>query len=189
MSRSGEPATSGAPAAKRPSVGFLGTGIMGGHMARRIAQAGRDVAARNPTAAKAEALSGFGVAQASDAAEAARGADAVVCMLSSGPVCEETLVGGGVLDAMRPGSLLVVMSSIPVAAARRHAEAAAERGIDCLDAPGSGGETGARDGTLAIMAGAPRMRSSAPARSWRRWGAPPTSGRPERASSPNSSTR
>ena len=51
-------------------------------------------------------------------------------MLSSGPVCDETLFGGGVLDAMRPGSLLVVMSSIPVAAARRHAEAVllAERG-------------------------------------------------------------
>ena len=141
------------PAARRLSVGFLGTGIMGGHMARRIAQAGHDVAAWNRTAAKAEALSAFGVAQAGDAAAAARGADAVVCMLSSGPVCDETLIGGGVLDAMRPGSLLVVMSSIPVAAARRHAEAAAERGIGCLDAPVSGGETGARDGTLAIMAG------------------------------------
>ena len=140
--------------ARRLSIGFLGTGIMGGHMARRIAQAGHDVAAWNRTPAKAEALSAFGVAQASDAAAAARGADAVVCMLSSGPVCDETLIGGGgVLDAMRPGSLLLVMSSIPVATARRHAEAAAERGIDCLDAPVSGGETGARDGTLAIMAG------------------------------------
>ena len=141
------------PAARRLSVGFLGTGIMGGHMARRIAQAGHDVAAWNRTAAKAEALSAFGVARAGDAAAAAQGADAVVCMLSSGPVCDETLIGGGVLDAMRPGSLLVVMSSIPVAAARRHAEAAAERGIGCFDAPVSGGEKGAREGTLAIMAG------------------------------------
>ena len=103
MSRSGEPATSGAPAARRVSVGFLGTGIMGGHMAGRIAQAGHDVAAWNRTAAKVGALSAFGVAQATDAAAAARGADAVVCMLSSGPVCDETLIGGGVLDAMRPG--------------------------------------------------------------------------------------
>jgi 3-hydroxyisobutyrate dehydrogenase-like beta-hydroxyacid dehydrogenase len=134
-------------------VGFLGTGIMGGHMARRIAQAGHDVAAWNRTAAKAEALSACGVAQAGDAVAAAQRADAVVCMLSSGPVCDETLIGGGVLGAMRPGSLLIVMSSIPVATARRHAKAAAERGVDYLDAPVSGGETGARDGTLAIMAG------------------------------------
>ena len=86
---------------------------MGAHMARRIAQAGHKIAAWNRTPAKAEALSAFGVAQASDATAAARGADAVICMLSSGPVCDETLVGGGVLGAMRPGSLLIVMSSIP----------------------------------------------------------------------------
>ena len=77
----------------------------------------------------------------------------MICMLSSGPVCDETLIGGGVLGAMRPGSLLIVMSSIPVATAQRQAELAAERGIDYLDAPVSGGETGAREGTLAIMAG------------------------------------
>jgi 3-hydroxyisobutyrate dehydrogenase-like beta-hydroxyacid dehydrogenase len=150
-------AAGGTPAVRRLlSVGFLGTGIMGGHMARCLAQAGHDVAAWNRTAAKAEALSAFGVARAGNAAAAARGADAVVCMLSSGPVCDETLGSGGVLDAMRPCSLLVVMSSIPVATARRQAEVAAERGIDYLDAPVSGGEAGARDGTLAIMAGGTR---------------------------------
>jgi 3-hydroxyisobutyrate dehydrogenase-like beta-hydroxyacid dehydrogenase len=148
------PATTGERAAtRRLSVGFLGTGIMGGHMARRIAQAGHDTAAWNRTAAKAEALSAFGIAQARGAAAAAGGADAVICMLSSGPVCDETLIGGGVLGAMRPGSLLIVMSSIPVATAQHQAELAAEKGIDYLDAPVSGGETGAREGTLAIMAG------------------------------------
>jgi 3-hydroxyisobutyrate dehydrogenase-like beta-hydroxyacid dehydrogenase len=135
------------------SVGCLGTGIMGAHMARRIAQAGHKTTAWNRTAAKAEALSAFGVAQACDAAATARATDAVICMLSSGLVCDETLVGSGVLGAMRPGSLLIVMSSIPVATAQRQAELAAERGIDYLDAPVSGGETGAREGTLAIMAG------------------------------------
>jgi 3-hydroxyisobutyrate dehydrogenase-like beta-hydroxyacid dehydrogenase len=140
-------------ATQRLSVGFLGTGIMGAHMARRIAQAGHKTTAWNRTAAKAEALSAFGVAQACDAAATARGTDAVICMLSSGLVCDETLVGSGVLGAMRPGSLLIVMSSIPVATTQRQAELAAERGIDYLDAPVSGGETGAREGTLAIMAG------------------------------------
>jgi len=122
-------------------------------MARRIAQAGHGLAVWNRTAAKAEALSAFGVSQACDAAAAAQGADAVICMLSSGPVCDEVLVEGGVLGAMRPGSLLIVMSSIPIATAQRQATLAAERGIDYLDAPVSGGETGAREGTLAIMAG------------------------------------
>jgi 3-hydroxyisobutyrate dehydrogenase-like beta-hydroxyacid dehydrogenase len=141
------------PATRHLSVGFLGTGIMGTHMARRIAQAGYKTTAWNRTAAKAEALSAFGVAQACDAAAAAHNADAVICMLSSGPVCDETLMEGGVLGAMRPGSLLIVMSSIPVATAQRQAEMAGERGIDYLDAPVSGGEAGAREGTLAIMAG------------------------------------
>jgi len=140
-------------ATRRLSVGFLGTGIMGGHMARRIAQAGHDIAAWNRTAAKAEALSAFGVKQACDAAAVAHRADVVICMLSSGPVCDETLIGGGVLGAMRPGSLLVVMSSIPVATAQHQAELASEKWIGYLDAPVSGGETGAREGTLAIMAG------------------------------------
>src|SRR3954470_17638400 len=140
-------------ATRRLSVGFLGTGIMGAHMARRIAQAGHGLAVWNRTAAKAEALSAFGVSQACDAAAAAQGADAVICMLSSGPVCDEVLIEGGVLGAMRPGSLLIVMSSIPVATAQRQAELAAERGINYLDAPVSGGETGACEGTLAIMAG------------------------------------
>jgi 3-hydroxyisobutyrate dehydrogenase-like beta-hydroxyacid dehydrogenase len=140
-------------AARRLAVGFLGTGIMGAHMARRVAQAGHKATAWNRTAAKAEALAAFGVEQARDAAAAARGADAVICMLSSGPVCDETLIGGGVLGAMHSGSLLIVMSSIPVATAQRQAKLADERGIDYLDAPVSGGETGAREGTLAIMAG------------------------------------
>ena len=144
------------PATQRLSVGFLGTGIMGAHMARRIAQAGHEIAAWNRTPAKAEALSAFGVGQACDATAAARGADVVICMLSSGPVCDETIVGGGVLGTMRPGSLLIVMSSIPVATAQRQAELAAEKEIEYLDAPVSGGETGAREGTLAIMAGGPQ---------------------------------
>jgi 3-hydroxyisobutyrate dehydrogenase-like beta-hydroxyacid dehydrogenase len=76
----------------------------------------------------------------------------VICMLSSGLICDEVLIGGGVLGALRPGSLLIVMSSIPVATARRQAELTLERGIDYLDAPVSGGERGARDGALAIMA-------------------------------------
>lgn len=135
-------------------IGFVGTGIMGGHMARRLAEAGFRVTAWNRTADKAAALAAAGVELAGSPAGAASEADVVICMLSSGPVCDEVLVAaGGVLEAMRPGATLVVMSSIPVETARSQAGQAAERGVRYIDAPVSGGETGARDGSLAIMAG------------------------------------
>lgn len=135
-------------------IGFLGTGIMGFQMARRLAEAGRKVRAWNRSRDKAERLRSFGAQLADTAAEAARDAEMVICMLSSGPVCDEVLLGpAGALAAMREGSLLVVMSSIPVETAQAQAVAAAARGVAYLDAPVSGGEKGAAEGTLAIMAG------------------------------------
>lgn len=143
------------PAKLQPcTVGFIGTGIMGAHMARRLAQAGHRVRAWNRTADKATRLASFGVQVCATAAACAQDADFVVCMLSSGPVCDSVLLGdGGVLAAMKPDSTLVVMSSIPVETARGQATAAAARGIAYLDAPVSGGEAGAEAGRLAIMAG------------------------------------
>lgn len=136
------------------SVGFVGTGIMGGHMARRLAAAGHRVTAWNRSAEKAQALGEHGVVVRTRAMEVALEADVVVCMLSSGPVCDEVLLGrGAVLDAMRAGSTLIVMSSIPVESARRQSSEAQARGVDYLDAPVSGGQAGAESGTLAIMVG------------------------------------
>jgi len=135
-------------------IAVIGTGIMGAPMAARLAAAGFDVAAWNRTADKATALRDQGVRSAASATEAAADADVVVCMLSSGPVCDAVLLGdNGVIAAMRPQAILVVMSSIPVETAKGHEEAAAQRGIACIDAPVSGGEKGAKEGTLAIMAG------------------------------------
>ena len=135
-------------------IGFIGTGIMGGHMARRLAQAGFAVCAWNRSAGKTEALERFGVTVAGEAAGAAWDADIVIAMLSSGAVCDEVLFGANAAaDAMPSASTLVVMSSIPVETARRQGELAAPRGIRYVDAPVSGGEKGADEGTLAIMAG------------------------------------
>jgi 3-hydroxyisobutyrate dehydrogenase-like beta-hydroxyacid dehydrogenase len=135
-------------------IGFIGTGIMGGHMARRLAQAGFAVTAWNRSRDKAEALTSVGIDVAAKAADVARQADVVICMLSSGPVCDDVLFGAdAVADAMLPGSTLVVMSSIPVETTRKHNAQARAKGIRYVDAPVSGGEQGARDGTLAIMAG------------------------------------
>lgn len=136
------------------NIGFVGTGIMGSPIAGRLADAGYTVTAWNRTAEKASALADRGVSTAARADETAAEADAVICMLSSGPTCDEILLGrGGVIAAMRPGAILVVMSSIPVETAVAQSEEAAKRGVIYIDAPVSGGEKGAKEGTLAIMAG------------------------------------
>ncbi|CDZ43901.1 NAD(P)-dependent oxidoreductase [Neorhizobium galegae] len=135
-------------------IAVIGTGIMGGPMAGRLAEAGFAVSGWNRTPEKAAALSDRGVVTAPDAVAAAADADVVICMLSSGPVCETVLMGEhGVIFAMRPGAILAVMSSIPVETAVALAKAAADHGVACVDAPVSGGEKGAREGALAIMAG------------------------------------
>lgn len=133
-------------------IAFIGTGIMGGHMARRLA--GRfEVTAWNRSAAKVDALRDAGVRVAATVAEALQGADAVIVMLSTGPVVDDVLFGDDSPLKTCGARLIVVMSSIPVESAKRQAELAARWGIDYLDAPVSGGEPGARDGTLAIMVG------------------------------------
>lgn len=133
-------------------IAFLGTGIMGAPMATRLAAAGFPVTAWNRSPEKLARLAGLAVAPTARAA--VERAEVVVCMLSSGQVCDAVLLGPeGALAAMAPGATLVVMSSIPVGTARAQAAACAERGIAYVDAPVSGGERGAKDGTLAIMAG------------------------------------
>ncbi|MEC9265157.1 MAG: NAD(P)-dependent oxidoreductase [Pseudomonadota bacterium] len=139
-------------------IGFVGTGIMGAPMARNLARGGFAVTAWNRSRAKSDALRDSSISVAETAAQAADGADLVIVMLSDGPTCDHILNdqgdhGAPVLPAMASGSRLVVMSSIPVETARDQAERAAARGVGYLDAPVSGGEKGATEATLAIMAG------------------------------------
>jgi 3-hydroxyisobutyrate dehydrogenase-like beta-hydroxyacid dehydrogenase len=140
------------------SIAFLGTGIMGGHMARRLAQGGFAVTAWNRDRAKAEKLEPFGVTVGRSPSIASKAADVTIVMLSNGSAVEEVLftpdiTGAIPADNMRPGSTLVVMSSIPVEVCQAQARTLSVRGVGYIDAPVSGGEPGARDGTLAIMAG------------------------------------
>ncbi|MBG7620580.1 NAD(P)-dependent oxidoreductase [Herbaspirillum sp. AP02] len=135
-------------------IGFVGTGIMGLPMAGHLARAGLRVRAWNRTPSKAAPLAALDVQLVAQAREVAAGSDAVICMLSSGPACDEVLLGpSGLIAAMRPGALLVVMSSIPVATAQEQARVALAHGVHYMDAPVSGGEKGAREAALAIMAG------------------------------------
>ena len=138
-------------------VAVIGTGIMGSHVARRLAQAGFEVCAWNRSPAKAEPLRQHGVRVAESVEVALAHCDAAIVLLSTGAVIDDVLFGtsGGkpAAYALRPGSLFIVMSSIAVETARAQAADIAPRGIRYVDAPVSGGEPGARDGTLAIMAG------------------------------------
>jgi 2-hydroxy-3-oxopropionate reductase len=139
-------------------IALLGAGIMGAHMARRLAQAGFAVTVWNRSAGKAAKLKEFGVTIADTPSAACARADVAIVMLSNGPVVEEVLFsadssGRKPAEALAPGSALVVMSSIPVETCQAQAPRLNARGVDYIDAPVSGGEPGARDGTLAIMAG------------------------------------
>src|SRR5512135_420321 len=97
----------------KPRIAMLGTGLMGGPMARNLLEAGFPVVAWNRTAAKAEALRRAGAEVAASAAVAATGADIVITVLESGAVVGEVLFESGkVAQALKPGALVIDMSSI-----------------------------------------------------------------------------
>ena len=134
-------------------ISFLGTGLMGSHMARNILKAGFSLTAWNRTLAKAQALIADGADVPATAAEAIAEADIVITMLSDGPTVHDLLFDQELAAAMKAGTLLIDMSSIKPSEARTHAALMRERGLHHLDAPVSGGTKGAEAGSLAIMAG------------------------------------
>jgi 3-hydroxyisobutyrate dehydrogenase len=136
------------------TIGFVGTGVMGASMARNIVSAGYSVRVYNRTPAKAASLARDGAAVVASLEEVARGADAVVTMVGLPADVEEVyLRSDGLLATMRAGSIAIDMTTSEPALAERLAAAGLARGIDVLDAPVSGGDVGARDGTLSIMVG------------------------------------
>jgi len=136
------------------AVGFVGLGRMREPMARRLVAGGVAVRGHDAAPGPAEALAGV-VTLVNSAASAADGVPVVILMLPDSNVVE-TVVDGGLLDALRPGTLLVDMSSSEPLRTRGLAERVADRGVTLVDAPVSGGVPGARAGTLMIMVGGPR---------------------------------
>jgi 3-hydroxyisobutyrate dehydrogenase len=136
-------------------VGFVGLGIMGARMAANLARAGHEVAVYNRTAAKAEAWAAeHGGRVAATPREAAEGAAVVITMVVDGPQVEQVLLGDdGAAHGAAPGTLMIDMSTIAPADARRIGAALDERGLAFVDAPVSGSAPKAEDGTLTIMAG------------------------------------
>lgn len=138
---------------QKKRVAFLGLGLMGGPMARRLARAGYSLKVWNRDTAKAKPLEAEGAVIAASATDAVRDADIVFTMMTNGDVVGSVLFNGGVAEAMKKGAVLIDTSSIAPSIARDHSAKLAEKGIQHLDAPVSGGVVGADAGTLAIMAG------------------------------------
>ncbi len=136
-------------------VGFIGLGIMGGPMAKNLMEAGYELVLYNRTREKAEDLAEEGDAEvAGSPKEIAESSDVIVTMLPDSPDVWDVVVGeGGVLEGIREGSLLVDMSTISPVVTEELAEKVKERGASMLDAPVSGGDVGAIEGTLSIMVG------------------------------------
>ncbi|MFI6310280.1 NAD(P)-dependent oxidoreductase [Nocardia fusca] len=136
------------------NIGFIGLGVMGAPMAGHLVDAGHNVVVFNRSRAKIEQLELRGAVGATSPAQVGEKADVVITVLPDSPDVEEVLFGaGGVLTALRPGSLVIDCSTIAPESARDFAARLAGRDVAFVDAPVSGGEAGAVAGTLAVMMG------------------------------------
>nr|WP_299594680.1 NAD(P)-dependent oxidoreductase [Sphingomonas bacterium] len=136
-------------------ISFIGLGVMGGPMARHLLAAGHDVTVYNRTRARAEAwVAANGGTLAETPAAAAAEADAVFSCVGADPDLEAvTLRSDGCFRAMKPGTLFVDHTTVSARIARQLATEGKDRGLLVVDAPVSGGQAGAENGTLSIMCG------------------------------------
>ena len=135
-------------------VGFVGLGIMGAPMAANLLGAGFEVTVWNRTAARAEPLVALGARLAGSPAAVASASEITVSCVSDSPDVELVALGpGGIIEGAQAGSTYIDCSTISPAVARTVAAALSAKGVDMLDAPVSGGDVGAKAGTLAIMVG------------------------------------
>ena len=138
-------------------VGFIGLGIMGSAMAMNIHKKGFSLIVYNRTRSKTEPFAKLGVPVANSPREVAEKSDVVIDMVTDAPDVEEVLFGrDGVVYGAHPGLIVIDMSTNSPEYARYFAKRLAEYGIEFLDAPVTGGDVGARQGTLTIMVGGKR---------------------------------
>jgi 2-hydroxy-3-oxopropionate reductase len=135
-------------------IGFIGLGIMGRPMAKNLIKAGHKLIVHDVVAASVDEIVGAGAAKGTSSKDVAARSNIIITMLPDGPDVETAVLGpGGVLEGTKPGSIVVDMSSISPMVSQKVGAACAAKGIGFLDAPVSGGEPKAIDGTLAIMVG------------------------------------
>ena len=132
-------------------IGFIGLGIMGKPMAKNLLKAGHQVWVNNRSRGPMEELAACG-AHAVTRKELAENAEVIITMLPNGPQVKEVVLGD-VVNYMRPGQIFIDCSSISPVVSKEIAAALAEKGVEMLDAPVSGGEPKAIDGTLSFMVG------------------------------------
>ncbi len=136
-------------------IGFIGLGIMGNPMARNLLNAGYELVVCDHHPENVDRVCRTGPAHGvENGAAVAREAEIIITMLPNSPNVKEAVCGqGGILETAAPGTILIDMSSIAPLASQEIAAACAEKGVKMLDAPVSGGEPKAVDGTLSIMVG------------------------------------
>ena len=135
-------------------VGFIGLGIMGMPMARNLMDSDYELTVHNRSPEKAEELGKEGAAVAATPREVAENSDVVITMLPDSPQVREVVAGeNGVLEGISEGAIIIDMSTISPVVTEELAEAVKEKGASMLDAPVSGGDVGAIEGTLSIMVG------------------------------------
>ena len=136
------------------AIGFIGLGNMGLPMARNLAKAGHGLRGFDVVPSAIEAAVAAGLRPARSAGDAADGAEVVITMLPEGRHVREVYLGEqGLIARVRDNALLIDCSTIDVATARAVSQAAAERGLEVLDAPVSGGVAGAEGASLTFMVG------------------------------------
>lgn len=136
------------------TIAFIGLGVMGRPMALNLLRAGHDVVGVNRSSEKVRAFVDAGGRAAPTVAEAVADADVILTMLPDSPDVEDVVLGAdGAFAGAREGALFIDASTIRPDASRSIADAARARGLRPLDAPVSGGESGAAEGTLSIMVG------------------------------------
>ena len=138
----------------KPTIGFIGLGLMGKPMAGNLLKAGFPVVVWNRTKSRADELVSAGARFGANPRDTASQADVLITIVSDPPAIEEILWGAGnALDGLRRGSTLIDSSTISPDLARRVAAACAEKGVNYLDAPVTGGDWGAKKGELVFMIG------------------------------------
>lgn len=135
-------------------IGFIGLGIMGKPMSKNLLKAGYDVVVTNRSKGAIEELVAAGATAADSAKEVAEQADIIITMLPNSPQVKEVLLGkGGVIEGIKAGCVVIDMSSIAPLASQEVSAQLAKKGALMLDAPVSGGEPKAIEGTLSVMVG------------------------------------
>jgi 2-hydroxy-3-oxopropionate reductase len=137
-------------------IGFIGLGIMGKPMAKNLLRAGYELAAYDVRPEPLREVVEAGAKAGSSPAGVAASSEVIITMLPNSPEVKEAVLGkGGVIEGAKSGSIVVDMSSIAPLASQEISARLAEKGVTLLDAPVSGGEPKAIEGTLAIMVGGP----------------------------------